>query len=136
MTPRALLPFLGAIGMALAGTSWGQRAPNWRIYRIADGLPEIACGAVVVSAQGKVLCRALHEPVVTELDGYTLVNIQLSSPGRSRVYQSPGGQLWTVVPGGLQELRDGKWILHDVPEITGAFTAGTVTRPAEPVPLY
>src|SRR5215831_5666106 len=87
--------------LTLGSTGWAQKASNWRVYKLADGLPESACISVTVSPQGKVYVRHFALPVVSELDGYTVRSIPASEIGRSRVYQSPGGQLWGVVPEGL-----------------------------------
>src|SRR5215813_12152173 len=96
-----------------------QKASNWRIYKLADRLPESACISVTVSPQGKVLARHFALPIVTELDGYSVRTIPSPEIGKSRVYQSPGGQLWAVVPEGLQEFMHGGWLLHRVPELVG-----------------
>ena len=45
-------------------------------------------------------------------------------PSRYRVYESPGGQLWSVVPSGLQEFRDGQWVSYEVAEIAEHFQTG------------
>jgi hypothetical protein len=118
MTRKGMFLLLGVIYAALGQTSWGQRASNWRAYRMADGMPESACISVVVAPNGKVLARHLGAPFLSELDGYN-VSVLPSPPGRNRVYESPGGQLWTVSSEGLQEFHDGAWLLHPIPEIAG-----------------
>src|SRR5437667_2840674 len=134
----ALTRWLLMGGIAFAGlleTSWGQKASNWRGYRLADGLPESACMSVTITPQGKVLAKHLTEPSVSELDGYN-VNVMSSAEGSNgRVYESPGGQLWTVMAEGLQEFRDGAWMLHRVPEIAAEFRAG-LARVIDPIPLF
>src|SRR5207253_1975532 len=35
--------------LALTQQSWGQRSPNWRAFKLGDGLPESACNSVVLS---------------------------------------------------------------------------------------
>ena len=82
---------------------------------MADGLPESACVSVALAPQGKVLARHLKSGSVSELDGYTVNVIPSPGPGNGRVYQSPGGQLWAVVADGLQEFKNGHWVLHPVP---------------------
>jgi len=121
--------------LALTASCWGQKASNWRIYKLADRLPESACISVTVSPQGKVLARHFALPIVTELDGYSVRTIPSPEIGKSRVYQSPGGQLWAVVPEGLQEFREGAWVLHRIPELAGAPHAGS-SRVIDPVPLW
>jgi signal transduction histidine kinase/ligand-binding sensor domain-containing protein len=121
--------------LALIASCWGQKASNWRIYKLADRLPESACISVTVSPQGKVLARHFALPIVTELDGYSVRTIPSPEIGKSRVYQSPGGQLWAVVPEGLQEFREGAWVLHRIPELAGAPRSGS-SRVIDPVPLW
>ncbi|MGA2863246.1 MAG: ATP-binding protein [Verrucomicrobiota bacterium] len=135
--PKGWLNVLGALVVALAETSWGQKAPNWRVYRVADGLPSPpACATVTISPHGNVLVTHPGIACVTELDGYTVKVIPAPGPPRYRVYESPAGQLWTVVPEGLLEFkRSGVWSLHAVPEIAAVFQAG-LARPLDPVPLY
>ncbi len=60
----------------------------------------------------------------------------ISAPetGRARIHESPGGQLWTVTPEGLQEFKDGKWLLHPVREIAEEFRLSPRHLP-EPIPL-
>ena len=113
---------------------WAQRAPNWRVYRVADGLPESACIAVTASAQGKVLARHLNLPFVCELDGFTVTLRSAPDAGRGRLYQSPGGQLWTAVAEGLQEFREGEWRLYPIREIAANPHPGP-ERVIDPVPL-
>jgi signal transduction histidine kinase/ligand-binding sensor domain-containing protein len=90
--------------------------------------------SVSVSAQGKILVGQGNPSSVSELDGYEVRVVSSAPPGNGRAYGSPGGQIWTVVPGGLAEYRDGAWEPHDVPEIATAFNTG-VTRLIDPVPL-
>ncbi len=125
--------FLGLAIVALPETSWGQRASNWRAYRMADGMPESACVAVSVAPNGKVVARHFGAASFSELDGYN-ITVQPSPPGRNRIYESPGGQLWTVNPEGLQEFKDDAWIAHSVPELTAEFRAG-VARLSDSVAL-
>ncbi len=134
MTPKGLLLFLGAVFVALAERSWGQKAPNWRVYKTADGMPESACISVAIGPQGKVLARHLNPASVSEVDGYAVRNILLAEGANNRVYGSPGGQLWTMVGDGFLEFKDGGWALHRVPEIAAEFQAGHF-RLIEPVPL-
>src|SRR5512140_2325496 len=110
-----------------------QPASNWRAFKLGDGLPESACISVTVSPQRKVLVRHLSVSSVTELDGYSATVIPSPEAGKSRVYQSPGGQLWTVVPGGLQEFREGNWISHRVEELAAGKESGA--KVIDPVPL-
>lgn len=132
MSCRQLL-FLVVALLAVEARTWGQKAPDWRVYKLADGLPESACLSVTISSQGKVLARHLNLLLVSELDGFSVSNKPLPEIGKGRVYQSPNGQLWTVVPDGLREFKDGAWIPHPVPEIAAEPHISTLI---DPVPLY
>jgi signal transduction histidine kinase/ligand-binding sensor domain-containing protein len=138
MTLKGWMLLLGVALIALAETSWGQKPSDWpvnlRVYRMADSLPESACISVVLAPQGKVLARHLKSGSVSELDGYTVSIIPAPGAGNGRVYQSPGGQLWAVVAEGLQEFRNGEWMLHPVPEIAADFRA-RIPRAIDPIPL-
>jgi hypothetical protein len=83
-------------------------------------LPESACAAVTVGTQGKILAKHLTVPFLSELDGYSVSNFPAPEMRSGRVYESPGGQLWTLVPEGLEEFKDGAWMLHPLPEIAAA----------------
>jgi signal transduction histidine kinase len=138
MTPKGWMVLLGAALVALAEPSWGQNPQdwpvNWRVYRMADGLPESACVSVALGPQGKVLARHLTSGSVSELDGYTVSVIPLPEEGSGRVYRSPGGQLWAVVADGLREFKEGSWVLHPVPAIAAEFRV-RFPRVVDPVPL-
>src|SRR5260370_4305378 len=111
--------------MALVLPAEAQKASNWRVYRLADGLPESACVSVTIAPQGKVLAKHLNLPQITELDGYSLNIIPAAAePAGGRIYGSPGGQLWTVTPSGLEEFKAGCWVMHPLPEIPAAFRDG------------
>src|SRR5262245_21231092 len=114
--------------------AFGQRSSSWRSYKLADGLPESSCISVRQAGQGKILVRHFHLPLVSELDGYRVRVLPAAEETASRVYASPGGQLWTAVPQGLQELRDSGWLLHPIAEIEAAYRYNT--SPIDPVPLY
>src|SRR5882724_7073050 len=131
MTRNGWIVFLGAAFVALAETTLGQRPASWRVYKLIDGLPESACSSVSISPQGKVVAKHLNLSAASELDGYT-VTIVPTPEGAGRIYASPGGQLWTVAPTGLQEMKEGSWVSHKVKEITSPVL-NSLTRP---LPLY
>ncbi len=139
MTPKGLIFFLGAALLALPDTSRGQKPSTWpvhsSVYRMVDGLPEAGCISVTLAPQGKVLVRHLNAASVSQFDGYTVIAIPAPETGRGRVYESPGGQLWTVAAEGLQEFRNGNWVLHPVAEITAEFHA-RLPRLIDPIPLF
>src|SRR5262249_55228313 len=71
-----------AIAM-LATSSLAQRAVNWRVYRLADGLPESGCVSVTLTPQGRVVARHMNDSVASELDGYTISTVPVPE-GSSR----------------------------------------------------
>ena len=116
--------------LVVAQSAWGQRAANWRVYRVADGLPEAACISVTVGRHGRVLSRHPSQPVLTLLDGYSITRIPAPEANTRRIYQSPAGQIWTPTHKGLLELRDGSWMLHEISQIASRFAASP-QRPME-----
>ncbi len=138
MTPRGLILLLGTALVTLPEANLAQEpsswATQWRVCRMTDGLPESACISVALSPQGRILARHPRSGSVSELDGYATHIIPSPGQGSSRVYQSPGGQLWTVASHGLQEFRSGKWVLHPTSEIAAAFRE-RILRVNNPIPL-
>jgi signal transduction histidine kinase len=135
MTLNKLFLLFGAGLVALAETSRGQKVSNWRVYRAADGMSESACMSLALGPHGRILVRHLNVASISELDGYSITNIPSLKDATGRVYESPSGQRWTVMPEGLQEFKDRDWVLHPVEEIAAEFRAGT-SNPIHPVPLY
>ncbi len=126
--------FLAAL--VAAATALGQqRAPNWRAYKGADGMSEAACASVTISPHGRVWTRHLNVNSISGLDGYAIQNIDAPDTTLYRVYESPGGQLWTVCGEGLREYRDGAWNLYPVAEISAELRANQPFSP-DPVPIY
>ena len=138
VAPIRLTLLLGVTLVALPDTSWGQKSSTWpvnmRAYRVADGLPESACISVTLAPHDKVLARHLKSSSISQLDGYTVKVLPGPLAGKARVYESPAGQLWTVVAEGLQEFRNGDWVLHPVPEVAAYFRA-RVPSVTDPIPL-
>ena len=134
MTRRGFSTLLGAMLVGLAQASWAQKVSSWRVYRLADGLRESACVSVAIAPQGKVLVNHFNVPFISILDGYSVTNLSVPNAANCRIYESPGGQLWTVALDGLQEYQDGVWLLHPVAEISGQL-AGVVHHPIDPIPL-
>ncbi len=134
MMAKGLSYLLGLLLLGAAETSWGQKAPNWRSYKVGNGLPSPVCSSVTVGPHSKVLVTHPGISSLTELDGYSVKIAPAPSPPKNRVYESPAGQLWTVVPEGLLDFKNGAWSLHVVPEIVAESKAGPF-RPPDPVPL-
>jgi streptogramin lyase len=126
--------FLLATVLALAETSWGQRASNWRVFKAADGLAESACSSVTVSPHGQVWVKHFTSDAVSGIDGFSVRNLPTSGAGNNRVYESPGGRLWTTSEDGLQEYRDGAWVGYPVPEIAAEFRSKAFMT-LHPIPL-
>ena len=116
---------------ALAQNLSAQPANPWRAFKQADGLAESACVSVTIGAGGHVLVRHPNSDFVSLLDGYDITLIPGPSANHNRVYESPGGQLWTVAPEGLQEFGGGEWVPHRVREIARQFQTGDTN----PIPL-
>ena len=120
--------------MALTRAGWGQKSA-WSRYNLVDGLPESACVSVTAAQQGKVVVKHLRQPFISELDGYGINPVPAPENAIGRVYESPGGQLWTLVPGGLQEYKNDAWIFHSVPQIATNFPPGRLGAHVS-LPLY
>jgi signal transduction histidine kinase len=136
MTFRRWWLLAQAAWLTLAVTCWGQpRASNWRGYTQVDGLPESGCISLTYSPRNKVLVRHANSPIVSELDGYDVRRLPAFEPEKSRIYQSPGGQLWTVVSEGLREFRAGVWVDHPVPDVAAELRLGS-SHLLDLVPLY
>src|SRR5260221_12727501 len=104
MTCNVWRLLVGATILALAQAALGQRDANWRVYKMRDGLPDLTCINVTLSPQGKVLVKHLNLPSLSELDGYNLT-IRATPAGNNPVYESPGGQFWTIASSGLLEMK-------------------------------
>jgi signal transduction histidine kinase len=119
----------GVIWTSLACTGWSQTASSWRFFGVADGLAESACTSLSLTPQGKVLVRHGTSSSISELDGYG-VNLLPSPDGaRGALYESPAGQLWTVLPRGLAEYKEGRWLVHPVQAIADEVLAPNLRTP-------
>jgi hypothetical protein len=130
----AALLILATALAASATTLCAQTTGHWSNFKKVDGLGENACVSVTIGASGNILVRHLKTGLVTSFDGYEFTHIPAPDTNRNRVYESPGGQLWTVAPEGLREFRDGEWVLHRVPEIAEYFRGGD-TNPVALCPV-
>lgn len=117
MKSRAALFLLAIALVALAPPLFAQPTNRWRAFTRTDGFPDNGCLSVTLGAGGNVLVRHLRSPEVSILDGYDVTVVPGPGLARNRVYESPGGQLWSVAPEGLQEFRDGQWVSYRIPEI-------------------
>lgn len=117
MKSRAALFLLAIALVALTPPLFAQPTNRWRTFTRTDGLPDNGCVSVTPGAGGNVLVRHLRSPEVSILDGDDVKVVRGPGLGRNRVYESPGGQLWSVASEGLQEFRDGQWVSYRIPEI-------------------
>jgi signal transduction histidine kinase/sugar lactone lactonase YvrE len=124
MNLRFALPIAATMLLALGPPLFAQSTNRWRIFSRTDGLPDNACLSVTLSASGNILVRHLRSPEISVLDGYDVTVVPGPGLNRMRVYESPGGQLWSVSPDGLQEFREGQWVSYRVPEIASHFSSG------------
>jgi len=111
--------------LILADVAYAQRASSWRVFKIADGLPDAACATVGIASPGQVFTTHLNSNSVSLLDGYTVKTIALAEGWIGRVEQSAGGQLWTATTNGLLEFRNGEWVAHRVRAIAEELRSGT-----------
>ena len=116
MTTRKGCFFL-AVFLSLAPMAFGQRYADWRIFRAPDGMPDSSCVSVAIGPNEKILTKHINTDSISELNGFSITNFPSPEVGRNRVYESSGGQLWTVTSQGLAEFRDGAWLIYPVPEI-------------------
>ena len=116
-------------------SSWGQRASNWRVYKLADGLVSAECTAVTVDLHTNVYVRHPKFDSATVLDGFGVRSIVLPRSGIDRVYASPGGrQIWAAYAEGLQEQLNEVWVRFPVREIA-AEMKDLNRDPSHPIPL-
>jgi hypothetical protein len=138
MTPKGLILLFGTALLVMPEAGWCQTPPVWpvnsRVLRTAEGLPEPACISVSLAPQGRIYARHLKSATISRLDGYTVSQLPGPETGKGRIYESPGGQLWTAVAEGLLEFRNGQWVSHPVPEIAAEFQ-NRLPRLIDPVPL-
>jgi len=87
---------------------------HWRVFDAAAGLAETACETVTLGGSGNVLAQHPTTNVISVFDGYEVTIVPRAPGSHSRVYDSPGGQLWTLAPDGLLEFREGAWVHHPV----------------------
>jgi signal transduction histidine kinase len=102
------------MGMALASGA-EMAGDGWRRFSTTDGLPANACRNVTAGANGDMLVRFDSSTNVAIFDGYHCTT--LAVPGHNRVFESPGGELWTVCRQGVWEFRVDHWMLHPVPDV-------------------
>jgi len=106
----SLLLIAAMLGLLTASTS-AQATNHWRYFTTADGLAQSACLSITPGPNGDVLLRHPDTNTISLFDGFNATQIPGPDEGRRRVFESPGGQLWTVTSRGLFEFHDGNWTL-------------------------
>ena len=114
---RGVILLLLSLCWTVPVPSRAAKPVNWRVFRLADGMPSIVCSSVTVDLQGKVLVSHPDISAFTEFDGYTIRKLGTPLPEARRFYVSPAGQLWALNKKGLNEYRDGDWVLHTPKEL-------------------
>jgi len=125
--------FAAALSILTGTSARGAGASNWRGYDTNDGLAENGCVSVTVGHH-KVWVGGLKTGSVSGLDGYSISTVAPPGTFGSRIYESPGPQLWAACEDGLQEYRDDKWLHYPVQEIAGFFKTNR-SRAPDAVPL-
>ena len=136
MTHKRAPFLLTAFLVALVETAWAQKASHWRVYRMADGLPEPACLSLCLTHPRAT--SPLATSTARPSRSSTATTSAASPPpdsGRSRIYESPGGQLWAVTRDGLKEFRGGQWKTYPVPALASHFNTNAASV-LDPAPLY
>ena len=123
MNLRVALPFLATTLLALGQPLFAQSTNRWRVFSRTDGLADNACVSVTPGAGGNILVRHLRSPDISILNGYDVSTVPGPGLNRKRVYESPGGQLWSVSNDGLEEFRDGQWVAYRIAEIADHFSS-------------
>ena len=107
--------------VALIENAPGQDVIHWSYYKTADGLPDLIARSVSFTPRGTLIAAGINGRYVCELDGYSLTNFPGLAGLTGRVCESPGGQLWALAAGQLMELKNGAWLPHPLPEVSGAL---------------
>src|SRR4051812_26679068 len=87
----------------------GQNASVCRVYDLTDGLPMTACTSVSAGPRGRVLVKHPGADQMSWLDGYQVKKLPVPPSASERAYESPGGQIWSVWSGGLEEYNGQAW---------------------------
>ena len=110
--------------LAMAMTAWSQGSLICRGYDVADGFPETACALISAGPRGRVLVEHPKSGELSWLDGYEVKTLPAPHMKGGRAYESPGGQIWSVWSGGLEEYDGKSWNQFVLPEIGAYFRGG------------
>src|SRR5579871_686832 len=109
-----------------AVTPWAtaQRASAWRTFRASDGLADSVVLSVNAGPRGKIWLKHPGGESVSWLDGYGAGTLPSPGPGNYRIYESPGGQIWSLTGDGLQLFKDDHWVSFPLGSVGGGRFAG------------
>lgn len=121
MASRRSSVIFALVLVALIENAPGQDVIHWSYYKTADGLPGSIARSVSFTPRGTLIAAGINGRYVCELDGYSVTNFPELAGITGRVCESPGGQLWALAAGQLMELKNGAWLPHPLPEVSGAL---------------
>ena len=111
-----LLRAVPVVCLVLLEGLWAQNPPSWRFWDVTDGLKESYTRSLTVDTSGRVWVKHGDVDTMSVLDGYGLAKISVS-PSSRRVYGTASGQAWALHPLGLEQYKDGQWIVHALEEL-------------------
>jgi signal transduction histidine kinase len=123
-----------AVLFLFSGPLSAQKSGNWRIYRSVDGLRDSFTTAISASPQGNILAKHGEADAISILNGYEVTHLPSPGGGNYRVYQNRTGQFWLIHSEGLQEFREGGWMLHPIQEIRTEYQSNLL-RKVRQIPL-
>src|SRR5689334_15279352 len=112
MKRGVILLLLSICWFVVPVSSRAAKPVNWRVFRLADGMPSIVCSSVTVDSQGKVLVSHADISAFPELNENTIRKFEPRLPEARRFYVSPAGQFWAWTKKGLNKNPNGDWLLH------------------------
>jgi signal transduction histidine kinase len=118
---HACIAVLGGL-LVRPATVPAQSAPNWRVFRAADGLRESLCTAVTISPRGNVWVKHDDDETISWLDGYSVGTRPAPGSGKFRVLENRTGQLWTYSNWGLMSYQNDQWAEYLLPAVEAEVT--------------
>ncbi|HQH71175.1 MAG TPA: two-component regulator propeller domain-containing protein, partial [bacterium] len=107
---------LSILWFSLVTAAWGHPPPDWRVWKVMDGLAESFSHDVFLDAQGHVWVNQGDVSRISRLDGYRVTLFPNPVP-QAPVSVNPQGQIWSLYPGGLQIFEGNEWIKYPVDEV-------------------
>lgn len=118
-----VLGWLLVAGPAALEGLWAQNMPSWRFWDVTDGLKESYTQAISVDPSGRVWVKHGDVDTIGVFDGYHLSTAPSPRSG-ARVYGTRNGQAWAEHSLGLEQYKDGQWIVHPIKEVQEARRRG------------